>query len=62
MEEFEYEDDISKYYNEMGTHNKKRINIIKVPKITSRLYVFLNVKELEQSLDLKKEVILTMLN
>lgn len=63
IEDFDYEEDISKYYTEMtGNAGKKRIYLENVKKITAPLYVFLNVKDLEQSLDLKKEVILTMLN
>jgi len=62
IEEFEYEQEISKYYSEYEGNGKKRIDINSVKNIKQPLYVFLNVKELTQTLDLKKEIVITMLN
>jgi hypothetical protein len=55
---FEHESEIQSLYNESG-----RIEISKVSEIgRNSMYSAINVKELLSSLDLKKEIVLTMLN
>jgi hypothetical protein len=61
MEEFEHENELNKFYNK-GENKQKWIELENIKQLKAPLYVFLNVKELCTSLDLTKEVILTMLN
>eukprot|EP00347_Sterkiella_histriomuscorum_P010247 403377026 len=63
IEEFEHEEELKKYYEKQEDGVMKifpeSISAIENP---NRLYLFLDVKETLSLLDLKKEVVLTMLN
>lgn len=58
MDVFEHDNELKHLYSK----ETKNIQLEKVEELEAPLYVFLNAKELCQQLDLKKEVILTMLN
>lgn len=62
IEQFEYEGDLEEYYT--GDGQQKRIKLEELEEFGSDepLYVCLDTKEMMNMLDLKKEVILTMLN
>jgi len=58
MDLFENEEDLKPYYNDKG-----RIRLDEVPEVqASSMYIALECKELLTLLDLKKEVVMTMLN
>lgn len=58
IDEFDNETAIKKYYDK----ETKLIHLEEMEALEAPLYVFLNAKEICQQLDLKKEVVLTMLN
>ena len=61
FEEFDQEPDIAEYYS--GTGHAKQIKLEDIAELEGKpLYVCLDAKEMVNMLDLKKEVILTMLN
>ena len=62
MEDFDQEADIAEYYEVNEETNKKVISLEHIKKLKAPLYAFVNVKETCSTLDLKKEVILTMIN
>lgn len=63
VEYFMHEEELQQYYEEDENSKHKSIKIkVGKGKIKHDLYTFLCVKEMTQTLDLKKEVILTMLN
>lgn len=63
IEEFDHEEEIKKYYekNEEGVLKIYPRNIEEINN-PDRVYLFLDIKETLSMLDLKKEVVLTMLN
>jgi len=61
VQEFQHEHELKQYYDSSSS-GKKRIIMSDMKKVKGDLYAFLNIKELCQMLDLKKEVILTMLH
>lgn len=61
LQEFEFENELNKFYSKSEGLGKKRI-YLKDVKLQGNLYAFLNVSEITKDLDLKKEVILTMLH
>ena len=63
LEEFEHESKIKAHYEDENENGIKFIHLKDVEEIgDKKMYVALNVKELLKTLDLKKEVVLTMLN
>ena len=61
VEQFDKEDELAEFY--AGSGLKKRINLDEIPKLENKpMYICLDTKEMVNMLDLKKEVILTMLN
>lgn len=63
MKEFEFENEIQNMYQPANDHGLKFIEVDEFQEFDKRaLYVSLDVKSLLRDLDLKKEVVLTMLN
>lgn len=64
IEEFEHEELLKKFYQKEEVDGTLKIIPSQVDEVENpdKLYVFLNVKETMSMLDLKREVILTMLN
>lgn len=63
LEDFEHEADLQEFYGETDENGMKFITVDQVPKIKDKaLYLALHVKDILKTLDLKKEVVLTMLN
>ena len=67
MEGFQFENELTELYQEAeekeGDSGLKFIDLAQVKQLAGqKLYVSLNVKDLLATLDLKKEVVLTMLN
>jgi superfamily II DNA helicase RecQ len=55
---FEHESELKDYYN-----NEGRIRLDEIPEIEGKpFYIAIDTKELVNSLDLKKEIVMTMLN
>nr|AEV53961.1 RecQ-like protein [Stylonychia lemnae] len=63
IEEFEHEEEIKNYY-EGSENDAKKIYPSSIKQIENpdRVYLFLDIKDTLEMLDLKKEVVLTMLN
>ena len=61
IEEFDHESQIAEYYED-NAEGLSVINVEECEDLEGPLYLFLNAKETGDLLDLKKEVILTMLN
>ena len=63
LEVFEHESKIKAYYQDENSSGIKFIDLKEIDEIgNKKMYVAMNVKELLKTLDLKKEVVLTMLN
>lgn len=61
IEQFDHEAELEEYYE--GEGMKKTIDFASLPEVSEHpMYICLDTKELQNMLDLKKEVILTMLN
>ena len=61
IEEFEYEEQLASFYS--GDAGQKRIRLDEIPELENKpFYVTMETKEVTAKLDLKKEVVLTMLN
>lgn len=59
IDEFEHEAELTQFYSE----TEQRIRLDEIPELKSKpVYIALDVKEVINKLDLKKEVVLTMLN
>lgn len=55
---FEHENELKPYYNKEG-----KIRLDEIPEISGNpFYIAIDTKELVNSLDLKKEIVMTMLN
>jgi hypothetical protein len=60
IEYFEHEEELETYYSR---EEQRRIHLDQLPELAGQtLYAILDVKEVTSMLDLKKEVVLTMLN
>ena len=61
IEDFEHEDKLKPYYT--GEQGAQRIILDDIPEVSKKpFYVTMDTKEITAKLDLKKEVVLTMLN
>ena len=61
IEEFEHEEQLESFYS--GDSGHKRIRLDEIPELENKpFYVTMDTKEVTSKLDLKKEVVLTMLN
>ena len=61
IEDFEHEDKLRPYYT--GEQGAQRIILEDIPEVAKKpFYVTMDTKEITAKLDLKKEVVLTMLN
>ena len=62
VEQFEKEEELEEFYTGAGL--QKRINLEELPQFADGrpMYICLDTKDMSNMLDLKKEVILTMLN
>ena len=61
IEEFEHEEQLASFYS--GDAGQKRIRLDEIPELENKpFYVTMETKEVTAKLDLKKEVVLTMLN
>jgi hypothetical protein len=65
IDEFEHEDEISRYYTRGGETKDRKILFDQFKQFDGKIegmYLFMDAKEITQSLDLKREVVMTMLN
>ena len=61
IEEFEHEEQLEPFYSSEG--GQKKIRLDEIPELENKpFYVTMDTKEVTAKLDLKKEVVLTMLN
>lgn len=59
IDEFEHESELQRFYSK----SENRIRLDEIPELSNKpFYIALNTRELTNSLDLKKEVVMTMLN
>jgi len=63
VEEFEHEEQLAPFYSDDGGDGQKRISLDDIPELEGKpFYITMDTKEVTAKLDLRKEVVLTMLN
>jgi hypothetical protein len=62
-EEFEHEEQLAPFYSDNKGDEQKRISLDDIPELEGKpFYITMDTKEVTAKLDLRKEVVLTMLN